>query len=293
MTFRLLKICSTEEKFESRLEELKENFLIPRQYHAKVVDAQFNRIRNLPGNDFIERRLKALEKKEKQPVENKRIVAPLDYNPVLPKLSEVFEKHHRAMLFKKPELRDVFREPPMAAYRQPPNIRKLVCRATLPQPTRGDKLVRKTHRSAAGWKKCGKGSTTCCPFALPSTEIVVGQVTGYKHQIKDAVNCETTNCVYYWKCIKDKCKSYPRCEYVGLTSRPFRLRLVEHKQYIRSKILGKPSGGHFNQQGHELSHFAGLILEHVKSSDPFVLRAREYLFIQKFDTFRNGLNGEQ
>ena len=91
-----------------------------------------------------------------------------------------------------------------------------------------------------------------------------------------------------WK----NCKSYPRCEYVGLTSRPFRLRLAEHKQNVRSKNLDTPSGGHFNQQGHELSHLGGLVLEHVKSSDPFVLRAREFLYIQKFDTFRNGLNGE-
>ena len=216
----------------------------------------------------------------------------MDFNPLLPKISGVLEKHHRAMLFKKPELKEVFVEPPMAALRQPPNLRKMICKASLAQPKRGDKLVRKTHKSAPGWKKCGKGSTTCCPFALPPTQTVVGQVTGYSHQIRDPVTCETQNCVYYWKCVKRNCKSFPKCEYVGLTSRPYRLRQAEHKQYIRSKNLDKPSGWHFNQQGHELSHFAGLVLEHVKSSDPFVLRAREYLYIQKFDTFRNGLNGE-
>ena len=43
---------------------------------------------------------------------------------------------------------------------------------------------------------------------------------------------------------------------------------------------------------HNLSHFAGLVLEHVKSVDPFVLRAREFLYIQKFDCYRNGLNKE-
>ena len=180
----------------------------------------------------------------------------------------------------------------MAAMRQPPNIRKMICRAALSQPKRADRLGRRTHKSAPGWKKCGQGSTTCCPFALPSTQTVVGQVTGYSHEIRDPVTCQTQNCVYYWKCRKENCKSYPRCEYVGLTSRPFRLRLAEHKQNVRSKNLDTPSGGHFNQQGHELSHLGGLVLEHVKSSDPFVLRAREFLYIQKFDTYRNGLNGE-
>ena len=293
MAFRLIRICSTEEKFEERLTELKNDFLIPRQYNPKVIDSQFKRIRNLPGMDYIERRKKTLEKKERKSNETNRLVAPLDFNPVLPKMSGILDKHHKAMLFKKPELREVFAEPPMAAMRQPPNIRKMICRATLSQPKRADRLGRRTHKSAPGWKKCGQGSTTCCPFALPSTQTVVGQVTGYSHEIRDPVTCQTQNCVYYWKCLKQNCKSYPKCEYVGLTTRPYRQRLAEHKQYVRSKILDTPSGGHFNNQGHELSHLAGLVLEHVKSNDPFVLRAREYLYIQKFDTYRNGLNGEQ
>ena len=33
---------------------------------------------------------------------------------------------------------------------------------------------------------------------------------------------------------------------------------------------------------------AGLVLEEVKRSDPFVLRAREFLYIQKCYTFRRG-----
>ena len=35
----------------------------------------------------------------------------MDYNPLLPKISDVLEKHHKAMVFKKPELREVFKEP--------------------------------------------------------------------------------------------------------------------------------------------------------------------------------------
>ena len=85
---------------------------------------------------------------------------------------------------------------------------------------------------------------------------------------------------------------YPKCEYVGLTRRSFKTRIGEHKQNVRSKNLETPSGFHFNQPGHDVSHFAGLVLEKVKSSDPFVLRAREFLHIQKFDSYRNGLNKE-
>ena len=49
MAFRLLRICSNEDSFEARLSELKKEFLIPRGYTPKIIDGQFDRIRNLPG----------------------------------------------------------------------------------------------------------------------------------------------------------------------------------------------------------------------------------------------------
>ena len=120
MAFRLLRICSEESTFEKRIQELKSNFLLPRNYHAKVIDGQFSQIRNLPGENFTERRIKALEKKIfKQSEKKDRVIAPMDYNPLLPKISDVFTKHFKAMVFKKP-----------------------------------------------GWKKCGTGSTTCCPYVF-------------------------------------------------------------------------------------------------------------------------------
>ena len=180
----------------------------------------------------------------------------------------------------------------MPALRQPPNIRQLLCRSKLFPVLRGNNLARKCKKTAPGWKKCSKGSNTCCPFALPATEKVTSNVTGYQHTIKDAVDCQTSNCIYYWKCKKTKCKEYPRCEYVGMTSRPYRTRLSEHKQYIRSQLLDKPSGYHFNQPGHSLSDLTGLVLEHVKSPDPFILKTREYFYIHKIDTYNNGLNKE-
>ena len=98
------------------------------------------------------------------------------------------------MLFKKSELKPVFGEPPMAALRQPPNLKKMICMSKPYPKSRADKYSQTCHKNAPGWKKCGKGTTTCCPFALPPTTQVTGQVTGYTHQIRDSVNCETKNC---------------------------------------------------------------------------------------------------
>ena len=132
-----------------------------------------------------------------------------------------------------------------------------------------------------------------CPYTSEPCKSVTSQVTNYTHEIKDNISCDTENIIYYWKCKKPKCKMFPMCEYVGLSTRSFKSRYSEHLQYIRSEIPTQPSGEHFNLKGHNISHIEGLAIEHVKSKDPFVLRAREYRIIQLMDTFRNGLNKEK
>ena len=52
MAFRLPRIYSRENIFEERLEELKTDFLLPRNYHPKIIEAEYKKIRNLPGNNF-------------------------------------------------------------------------------------------------------------------------------------------------------------------------------------------------------------------------------------------------
>ena len=79
----------------------------------------------------------------------------------------------------------------MAAYRQPPNLRKRLCRSTLSVVRRGDRFTRNAHKSVPGWEKCGKGSTACCPYAFPPTNQITAQVIGFSHKIADSVNCET------------------------------------------------------------------------------------------------------
>ena len=200
-------------------------------------------------------------------------------------------KHHRAMLFTNPQLKTIFEEPPMVSLRQGPNIRKYLCRSKLAKVSRTNHLKRNTHTSAPGWKKCSK-PCPACPFALPPCRTVKGLVSGYEHHIQTPVNCQSENIVYYWKCTKDNCSTFPECEYIGLSKRTFQKRFYEHTYYIKSEKVSEPSGGHFNLPGHSLSDMKGLILEKVRSSDPFVLRAREALLIEKFETYNKGLNNE-
>ena len=84
MAFRLVRICSSEENFEKRLSELKSEFLIPRKYNSKVVEAQFTRVRNLPGEDYKEKRENVLKKKEKG-FTGKKNNCPNDFQPQIAK----------------------------------------------------------------------------------------------------------------------------------------------------------------------------------------------------------------
>ena len=88
----------------------------------------------------------------------------------------------------------------------------------------------------------------------------------------------------YWQKVKFYIRVFP----VNKDSK----RLSEHVGYIRSRKNEEPSGDHFNLPGHSQSDIQGLGIEHVRSTDPFILRAREALLIKKFDSFKNGLNQE-
>ena len=192
---------------------------------------------------------------------------------------------------KNPDLLEVFPSNPMAGLRQPKNLGRMLCSSKLQQVRRSTKLKRNTHADAPGWKKCGKPCPVC-PYGLDDCNEVEAQVTGYKHRITAPVDCNTENCIYYWKCAKENCSDYPRCEYIGMTSRSFKKRFSEHRDYPKRDVLTEPSGEHFTQRGHNVAHLRGQVLEKVKSRDPYVLRARESFLIKKFDTFNNGLNKE-
>ena len=197
------------------------------------------------------------------------------------------------MLIKNNNLREAFPEPPIAGLRQGKNLRRLLCRARLSPPP----SLRPTRAttSAPGWRSCAGNRRQCpsCPFAMEPTATVTGQYSGYIHNIKDPVNCQSENVIYYWRCIKENCSEYPRCEYVGKSTRAFSQRLSEHKYYVTSENLDQPSGRHFNSGSHTVAHLKGCVLERVRSRDKYVLHMRERYYIQKFDTFRNGLNQEQ
>ena len=265
-------------------------------------------MRKLPGSTYSEKRNLALKKKNKTH-KTDRVIAPFDYNPALPKISTVLHKHHKTMVTDNPDLKKVFPQPPMASLRQGPNLRKLLCKATLPTKSRNPS--RKTHRNSAGWKRCS--STTgrqcpVCPLTPVSAVSVTSHLTGYTHMIKSSINCKSENIIYLWKCTKcghnfdvntstntqnnQNITNKVGTTYCGMSKRKFGTRFAEHRDYAKHHKIEEPSGLHFSQPGHTFHLIQGLAIEKVKSNDPFILKAREAWLIRKFDCYRNGLNKE-
>ena len=69
-------------------------------------------------------------------------------------------------------------------------------------------------------------------------------------------------------------------------------RLSDHRGYINNKVVNITTGDHFNQPGHSLADLNVLIVEQVKIEDDNYRKERERYFINKFNTFYDGINRE-
>ena len=129
-------------------------------------------------------------------------------------------------------------------------------------------------------KKCGKGCQIC-PF-IQETKTLNGN--NFIWKIGKQVTCESKNIIYLIQC--EKCKN----RYIGESERSLKERISEHKGYIKNNHQDKATGAHFNQKGHTLEHMKVSIIEKVKKQEESYRKERERFFIQKFNTYHQGMN---
>ena len=132
--------------------------------------------------------------------------------------------------------------------------------------------------------KCGK-DCPACPYVKTRQEIKISDTETWN--INRKFTCETYNCIYMLECTK--CSN----RYIGETSRMLKARLSDHRGYINNTVVNLTTGDHFNQPGHSLANLKVSILEQVRIEDDSYRREREKYFINKFNTFYNGLNREK
>ena len=172
---------------ETRFSELKQ-MLIERKYSSAMVDAAIRRARAIP-------RKEALKKVDHPNQPHKRPIFAVTWDPRLPNLSDLQMKHWRSMKSQDRYLGQVFKDPPLIAYKRQRNIGDFLIKAKV--PTKPDT---RPHRNQNGMKKFGK--CVICPFILEGKHIKKGT---YNWNIVTKADCNTKNLVFLIQCNISKC----------------------------------------------------------------------------------------
>ena len=263
---RIVRICARKEDREKRFEELRD-LLLARDYRHKIIESAIQKARNIPRPEAL--RSVTREKTTTRPV------FVINFDPRLPSIPTIVKKHWRTMV-QDPRLKEIFPEPPLVAYKRPPNIKEKLIRAKVPKEN-----PYKPKRNLQGMKKCLKCSV--CPFVTVG-KTVKSTSNNMRIDINTGVNCLSSNVVYLIGC--KKCTQ----QYIGETDRSVKERFLEHKSYVTSRLMNKATGSHFNEPGHSVSDMTLTILEKIFNQNPLYRKQREKMWINRFNTKYKGLN---
>ena len=173
-------------------------------------------------------------------------------------------------------LSEVFPNPPMTAFKRQRNIKDFIIRAKVFPPPK-----RNNTRILIGMRKCNR-PCPACPF-IEERKVIRGD--NFTWQLRKNFNCESKHVIYMIECSKSNCNE----RYIGETGY-IKRRISDHVGYVKSKVLSKATGYHFNLPGHNISHLRVTIVEKVKKNNTFYRKEREHYHINKFNTFYKGMN---
>ena len=233
---RVRRICTENEDLHRNCIEMKEDF-IRRGYHEREVVTQIQKAKELP-------RETALTSKPKQPLS--RIPLVLTFNPTLPPIMDVIKKHWN-VLQSNPNLREIFNEPPMTAYRRNVSIGDLLNSHTLNQ----NQVVRKNRRKKEG--KCqpclSRRNNLCCKLLKSCTSFRSHQ-TKKVYRIFHTLNCKST-----WVLYLMECRLCPVIQYVGKSEPPANIRFNKHRDDCKV-ATSIEIDQHFRLPGHNFNEHA-------------------------------------
>ena len=230
-------------------------------------------------NEAIQRvlnmdREEALKYRQKE--ENQRTIFVTTYNPALPSVSNILQKHWRVMI-QDPYLKKVFPHPPMVAFRRAKNLKDQLIRAKIPPlpPVRQKRIVN-------GMTACNKPLCETCPFVQKVNKFK-GPFSKNEVVLNAPMNCLSKNVIYCIQC--KKCQQI----YIGQTSRELKTRFSEHKTAVRT-FQKNTIGDHFNGPGHSVTQMTIFAIEKVFNPGLQILEKRESMWIRNLEAEFKGLN---
>ena len=230
-------------------------------------------------------RNEALEKVVREEEQtSRRVRFVVEFDPRLPQISEILQRNWRVMVELDSRLETSFPNPPMVCFRRPPNLKDILCRARLPPLRQG------FNRAKPGFRRCNKNSCSLCPFTGLDPAEVTASVTvehsGLVQQIKDQLNCKSKNVIYLLSCTRSD-----KRQYVGETGKTLEQRFQGHLNSVRNNTETTTSvGEHYRGPQHSVHDMRCIPIEQVRARDPWVRKAREEMYINKWQMLQYGLN---
>ena len=171
LALRIVRTCTNQGIRDLRLKELNE-LLQARNYPETLIDSALNKERKIP-------RKVALYKIRKKS-EEKRPVFALKYDPRLPPLGPIQAKHWRAMIAQDQHLAEVFKQPPLIAYRRQKNLQDFLIKSKVPSA-----IQRYPTEKLKAWQNVGNPvqpvHTSSLEEKLKLTKEKHGKSTGKLH----------------------------------------------------------------------------------------------------------------
>ena len=162
---RIVRICTSPKTRDMRLSELK-MLLLQRGYNEMSIDRALEKAKKVP-------RKQALRKK-KQKGQQKRPTFAVQFDPRMPSVTNVVSKHWRSMISQNQYLAEVFKEPPLTAFKKQRNIKDHLIRAKVADPPK-----MRPERKINGMFKCEK-NCPLCPYIKEGKSITVNRKTSWK-----------------------------------------------------------------------------------------------------------------
>ena len=246
---RVRRICSQISDFDDYSKTMKKHF-VSRGYDEKVLSKTIQNVRKMERADLLK------DKVQKEKDESKILVC--TWHPSLRKASSTLHQNH-SILSTDFQLKKIFEEKQMVAFRRRKNIGNFLCR--------NDVRENETTGAAA----C-KGCKLC--RILSPDEVITNKNNGAQVKIKPGATCKTTGLIYAVTC--KKCQQI----YVGHTVESMATRWSKNKW----DIINRPNQNELATHCHHnhdlekdlevtiLDHGFPLLSERERMEDRYICR---------------------
>jgi hypothetical protein len=262
---RLRRICSETSDFMMQCDRYTKYFM-DRGYDEKKLLRTAKEISQIKRKDTLENPTRTRDK------ENTVFVC--DWHPGLAQLPGMIKKHHN-ILQNDPELRNIFKDPPIVAFRRATTVRNKVVKNDVQPPP----------KKVGPTEPCGKCSI--CKI-ICKDEVLLNTKTGKEVKITAAGSCRSSDVIYAARC--------KICDliYVGETEKELRIRFCDHRYDSKSR----PSNNDLPEHIHKFQHNFETDIEVVILKQGFKSQEERRYWEDKFmcqletidHTGRTGLN---